>query len=75
MATDTANLKARIDLCVKKRAGLEERLLRCQHDLAEAEARLVELGLEPRTARAAIEQREAELSSEVAEMEKMLGLA
>ena len=71
----TSDLRARIDACVKKRAALEERQTRAEHDLAEAEAALTELGLTPKTARRVIEEAEAALTADVAEVEKTLGLA
>jgi Holliday junction resolvasome RuvABC DNA-binding subunit len=72
---DTSSLRDRIDACVRKRAALEERKTRAEKDKADAEGALKELGLKPKTARAAIEEAEAELGREVKEIEKMLGIA
>jgi hypothetical protein len=72
--TDTASLRSRIDKCVTTRAALEERKKRAVLDLEQAEADLTALGLKPKTARAAIEAAEAELSGEVLEVERQLGI-
>ncbi len=69
------SLRNRIDICVKKRAALDERRSRAEADLKAAEDALKEFGLKPSTARATIEKAEAKLVAEVAEIERILDIA
>jgi Holliday junction resolvasome RuvABC DNA-binding subunit len=70
-----SSLRERIDTCVQKRAALEERKKRAEQDLNTAKEALKALGLAPKTAWTAIRDAEAELTAELEEVEKTLGIA
>lgn len=71
---EVATLKQRIERAAEERAALVERKKRAEADEAAALARLKELGLDPKTAEKVISDRQAELESAVAAVEKELGL-
>jgi len=75
MAYDILALRKRIEAARVKRAQLEERRTLAQEALEEATARLKELGLKPKTARAELDAEENDILKELKAVEEQLGIA